>query len=133
MSAQKYIISLAFIVAVFLAINTVPINGAISQYAAAANKSNHLIVGYRVPGDRLVLRQNIVKESSWMRVVTEERTFNVSSWERITMIQSLDQKTNGNGASASLLKGGPGFFNVTIRYKSQRGHGINHVMEIYAR
>lgn len=131
MSAQKYMIGLAFLVAVLLAINTVPTDGAVGLYAA--NKSNHLIVGYRVPGDRLVLRQNIVKDSSWMRVITLERTFNVSSWERITLIQSLDQKTNGNGASASLLKGGPGFNNATLRYKSQRNHSINHIVEVYAR
>ncbi|XP_029176622.1 probable salivary secreted peptide [Nylanderia fulva] len=132
MSAQKYIIGLAFIVAVFLAINTVPTDGAIGQYAAAANKSNNLIVGYRVPGDRLVLRRNIFKPSSWMKVIILEQTFNVSSWERITMIQSLDQMTNGKGAFASLLKGGPGFTNVTLRFTSQRNNSISHIVNIYA-
>lgn len=131
MSAQKYIIGLAFLVATLVAINTVPADGAFNQFAA--NKSNHLIVGYRVPGDKLVLRQNIVRNSSWLKVVVVEKTFNVSTWERITLIQSLDQKTNGNGANASLLKGGPGFSNVTLKFKSQRGHGINHIVEIYAR
>ncbi|KAL6425367.1 hypothetical protein ACFW04_009513 [Cataglyphis niger] len=106
MSAQKFVFSLAFTIAVLLAVNTVPANGAIEQQAA--NKSNHLIVGSRVPGDRLVLRQNVFKNSSWMK------------------------KTNGNGATASLLKGGPGFNNVTLRFKSQRGHSINHVVELYA-
>jgi hypothetical protein len=132
MSAQKYIIGLAFLVAVLLAINTAPTNGAVDQHAAA-NKSHHLIVGYRVPGDRLVIRQNIVKNSSWMKVQVIEKTFNVSAWERLTLVQSLDQKTNGNGASASLLGGGPGFSNVTLKFKSKRGHGINHIVELYAR
>src|SRR5580765_6929388 len=98
MSAQKYTISLAFLVAVLLAINTAPTNGAVDQHAAT-NKSHHLIVGYRVPGDRLILRQNIVKNSSWLKVQVIEKTFNVSASERITLVQSLDQKTNGNGAS----------------------------------
>lgn len=130
MSAQKFIFGLAFAIAVLLAINTVPANGAIDQQAT--NKSNHLIVGSRVPGDRLVLRQNVFKNSSWMKVVIVEQTFNISAYQRITLLQSLDQKTNGNGASASLLRGGPGFNNVTLRFKSQRGHSINHVVELYA-
>ncbi|KAL6425366.1 hypothetical protein ACFW04_009513 [Cataglyphis niger] len=130
MSAQKFVFSLAFTIAVLLAVNTVPANGAIEQQAA--NKSNHLIVGSRVPGDRLVLRQNVFKNSSWMKVTILEQTFNISIYQRITLLQSLDQKTNGNGATASLLKGGPGFNNVTLRFKSQRGHSINHVVELYA-
>ncbi|EFN73881.1 hypothetical protein EAG_09984 [Camponotus floridanus] len=131
MSAQKYIIGLAFLVAALMAINTVPANGAVNQLAT--NKSHHLVVGYRVPGDKLVLRQNIVKNSSWMKVIIIEKTFNISTWQRITLVQSLDQKTNGNGATASLLQGGPGFSNVTLRYKSVRGHSVNHILEIYAR
>ncbi|XP_072755701.1 probable salivary secreted peptide [Anoplolepis gracilipes] len=131
MSAQKYIFGLAFLVAVFLTINTIPANGAIDS--KAVNKSNHLIVGYRLPGDRLVIRQNVIKNSSWMKVITLELTFNISSWERITLLQSLDQKTNGNGATATILKGGPGHSNVTLKFKSQRGHSINHTVELYAR
>lgn len=133
MSAQKYIIGLAFLVAALLAVNSVPASGAVNSYAAADNKSHHLIVGYRMPGDRLVLRQNVVKNSSWMKIVTEEKTLNVSSWERITQLRALDQKTNGNGAYASILRGGPAHSNVTIRFKSQRGHGINFIVELYAR
>ncbi|XP_070151807.1 probable salivary secreted peptide [Polyergus mexicanus] len=130
MSTQKYMVGLTFLIAVLLAINTVPASGAVDQHAT--NKSNHLIVGSRVPGDRLVFRQGVFKNSSWMKVVIVEQTFNVSTWQRITLLQSLDQKINGNGASASILKGGPGFNNVTLRFKSQRGHSINHVVELYA-
>lgn len=134
MSSQKYVLSLAFVIAALVAINTIPTaSGTTYNYAAPANKSHHLIVGYRMPGDRLVLRNNIVKNSSWMKVQTVEKTFNISQWERITLLQALDQKTNGNGAYASILKGGPGNSNVTMKFKSQRGHGINFTIEIYAR
>ncbi|XP_024874518.1 probable salivary secreted peptide [Temnothorax curvispinosus] len=132
MSAYKYIAGLAFLVTVLLTINTVPANGSIDSYAPA-NKSHHLIVGYRMPGDRLVLKDRIIKNSSWMKVVTVEKTFNVSRWERITMVEALDQKTNGNGAHATVLKGGPGHNNVTLKFKSQRGHSINFVVQLYAR
>lgn len=133
MSGYKYIIGLAVLVAALLTIDTVPTaNGAIASYAAE-NKSHHMTIGSRMPGDRLVLKENIIKDSSWMRIVTVEKTYNVSQYERITMVQALDQKTNGNGAYASMLNGGPGQSSVTIKLKSQRGHGINFVIEVYGR
>lgn len=102
-------------------------------YGSNNNKSHDLVIGYRMPGDRLILRQSIIKNSSWGRIVTDERTFNTTRFERITQVRALDQKTNGNGAYASILFGGPGWNNVTIRFKSQRGHGINFIVEVYSR
>lgn len=129
----KYIsISLVLLVAALLTVNTVncqPANGA----DTLDNKSHNLVVGSRMPGDKLVLKETIIKDSSWLRVQTVQKTFNVSSWERITMVEALDQKTNGNGAYASILNGGPGHNNVTIKLKSQRSHGINFTVQIYAR
>ncbi|CAK9826229.1 Probable salivary secreted peptide [Anthophora retusa] len=133
MSGQKLFLYLVIVATAVIAteVSSVPQGG---KYAAnSSNASHNLIIGYRLPGDRLVLSQNVVKPSAWMRVVTEEKTFNVSKWERITMVRALDQKTNGNGAYASILNGGPGSSNVTIRFKSQRGHGINFVVELYSR
>ncbi|XP_011634876.1 probable salivary secreted peptide [Pogonomyrmex barbatus] len=130
MSAYKYIIGLTILVTALLTINTVPTNGA--SYAPA-NKSHNLIVGGRLPGDRLVLRESVVKNSSWMKVQIVQKTFNISKWERITMVEALDQKTNGNGAYASILNGGPGHSNVTLRFKSQRGHSVNFIVQLYAR
>ncbi|XP_031834359.1 putative salivary secreted peptide [Nomia melanderi] len=133
MSAQKLVICLviAVIAVITSEVNSTP---ALNPYASnSSNKSHNLIVGYRMPGDRLVLRQNIIKKSAWMQIVTEQKTFNVSKWERITLVNALDQKTNGNGAYASLLQGGPGYNNVTLRFKSQRGHGINFIVELYSR
>lgn len=132
MLANKYIIAVGLVIATLLAINTGTASGFGSNYAAE-NKSHNLVLGYRLPGDRLVFKQSVVKNSSWMRIVTEEKTFNTTRNERITLLQCLDQKTNGNGAYASVLQGGPGHSNVTVRFKSQRGHGINFVVEIYSR
>ena len=97
------------------------------------DNSHNLVVGYRLPGDKLVLRQSVIKNSSWMRVVVIEKSFSISEFDRITLLQALDQKTNGNGAYASILEGGPGHNNVTMRFKSQRGHGINFIVELYSR
>lgn len=133
MSANKLIIYMAIVaITVFFSqVSSTPYNG----YFAAnnTNKSHNLIVGSRMAGDRLSLKENIVKNSSWMQIVTVQKTFNVSPWERITQVQALDQKTNGNGAFASILNGGPGFSNVTLKFKSQRGHGINFVVQIFSR
>ncbi|KOX73822.1 putative salivary secreted peptide [Melipona quadrifasciata] len=133
MVAGKVIAFLAIVAvaAIFTEVNSVP---RVGPYASNnSNKSHDLIIGYRMPGDRLGMKNRVTKKSSWMQIVTEQRTFNVSRWDRITLVQALDQKTNGNGAYASVLNGGPGHQNVTIRFKSQRGHGIDFIVELYAR
>lgn len=106
----------------------------LDHYAAnTTNKSHHLIAGSRLPGDRLYYQEYIVKSSSWLQIVSVEKSFNVSKNLRITQLQALDQKTNGNGAYAKIVKGGPGTSNVTIKFKSQRSHGINFLVLLYAR
>lgn len=107
--------------------------GALAPIEVLGDKSHHLIVGSRQPGDRLSLTETVVKESKWMRKVIVEKTFPVPWPSTITQVEALDQKTNGNGAVASILQGGPGSSSVTIRFKSQRGHGINFRVEIYSR
>ncbi|XP_047354837.1 probable salivary secreted peptide [Vespa velutina] len=122
---------------IVVAIAVVVIAGVESDYVPRAHleeyaaKSHNLTIGYRKPGDRRVHTQNIVKKSSWMRIVTAEVSINTSSI--INMVGVYDQKTDGTGAFPSVLKGGPGNRNVTLRFKSQRGHGINFVVEVYAR
>lgn len=131
MSAHKYIIVLGFMIAAAVAVNLATADDV--DHFAPANKSHHLIVGYRLPGDRMVLKQAINVNSSWMKVKQIQKTFNTTRNERITLIRAMDQKTNGKGAYASILRGGPGHTNVTMKFKSQRGHGINFIVEIYAR
>lgn len=129
----KFVYLLAFLVSIAAVANGEPVPSQIGNYAAT-NASHNLIVGARQPGDSLVLRQSVIKSSSWMQIVTVQQTFNSTYYRpRITQIRALDQKTNGNGAFASLLNGGPGRNNVTMRFKSQRGHGINFIVELYAR
>ncbi|XP_066589766.1 probable salivary secreted peptide [Prorops nasuta] len=132
MAAQKIFVLLALLVAVTAASSLYP-NGHPEQFASANNKSHHLTVGYRAPGDRLVLRQSVQKNSSWMQVISVTKTFNASRYDRITQVNAFDQKVNGKGAYPSLLQGGPGYNNVTLKFKSQRGHGINFIVELYAR
>lgn len=132
MLPYKYIISLAVFVVALLAVNTVPASEVYASYAPA-NKSHNLVLGNRMPGDRLLYKEHIVKGSLWLKIVTVERTYNASTWERITMIEALDKDTNGNGAYASILNGGLGHSNVTIGLKSQKSHGINFIIQLYGR
>ncbi|XP_011686767.1 PREDICTED: probable salivary secreted peptide [Wasmannia auropunctata] len=129
MTAYKYIIGLTVLLAVLLTVNSVPANGALDTYA---NKSHDFVVGSRKLGDRVVFKENIIKDSSWQRFVTVEKTFNALWYDRITMIQAFDQETDGNGAYASILSGGPGHRNVTMKFQSQRSYGINFIVQVYA-
>ncbi|KAL7303296.1 hypothetical protein TKK_0004487 [Trichogramma kaykai] len=102
-------------------------------YYAKANQSHNLIMGVRQPGDRLVYQESIVKPSKFLQVISVEKSFNVSNGYYLTQIRAMDQKTNGNGAFATRVRGGPGYNNVTLSFKSQRGHGINFLVQLYAR
>lgn len=100
---------------------------------AAANKSHHLVVGQRQAGDALVYQENIYKPSSWLQTVELIKTFNVTGNFAITQVLALDQKTDGNGAYAYLLGGGPAASAVKLRFKSQRSHGIKFIVQLYAK
>ncbi|XP_078051633.1 putative salivary secreted peptide [Augochlora pura] len=134
MSAQKLIACLAIALVAVIATEVASAPNFENYASNNNNKSHHLIVGYRVPGDRVIIRENLVVPSSPLQVKSITKVYNTTSqWEKITLVEALDQKTNGNGAYASLLNGGPGHNNVTLKFKSQRGHGINFLVVIYAR
>jgi hypothetical protein len=67
------------------------------------------------------------------RGVTADTTIDVVAWQRITMVEALDQNDRGNGAYASVVGGGPGHSSVSLHFKSQRSHSINFVVQVYAR
>ena len=98
---------------------------AVSSYA----QSHNMTVGTRYPGDTLLLHERIYKESEFLRKVVVEKNFQVHGI--ITQIVAEDQKTNGNGAEASVLGGGPGQREVKMKFKSQRGHSIKFVVKIF--
>lgn len=49
----------------------------------------------------------------------------------INYIHVLDQMPNGKGGYATLLRGGVGFNNTGLHLKSQRGEGLNFMIDIY--
>ncbi|KAK0085229.1 hypothetical protein PV325_005564 [Microctonus aethiopoides] len=104
-----------------------------NQLDQSGNQSHNLIVGGREYGDREVHVEHITKPSSWFQIVTLEKTINIYGASRITQIQAFDQKTNGNGAYANIQAGGPGNNFVTLKFKSQRNHGIDFRVVIWAK
>ncbi|KAK0168622.1 hypothetical protein PV327_002400 [Microctonus hyperodae] len=98
-----------------------------------SNKSHNLLVGSRRNGDRLVIQQYVIQSSGASQFITVQKTFNVSKYEKITLIRALDQKNDGTGAYPSLLKGGPGTSNATLEFKSQKNKSINFLVMIYSK
>ncbi|XP_046735893.1 probable salivary secreted peptide [Diprion similis] len=129
--ALVFVVGLVATASVSFGPNAVPF--AYQGKALPANASHNLILGERKFGDRLLIRQAVVKSSAWLQIVKEDVTFHTLNRENITQVKALDQKTNGNGAYPSITYGGPANHNVTIHFKSQRGHGINFIVEIYGR
>ena len=90
-----------------------------------------MIVGYRVPGDWLLQKEDVVKDKQFLQGVTLTKTFTGNGKSIITQIKALDQKTNGNGAYATIISGGVGESYVTIKFKSQRNHSIKFKVKLH--
>ncbi|XP_015122390.1 probable salivary secreted peptide [Diachasma alloeum] len=103
-----------------------------SSYTAGQKKSHDMIAGSRLPGDRLVHREYIVRSSS-PGEITIQRIFSAPRFEKITQVRALDQTNNGTGGYANIVRGGPGLGNVTINFTSQRNYGLRFLIQIYSR
>ncbi|XP_063984392.1 probable salivary secreted peptide [Diachasmimorpha longicaudata] len=102
------------------------------SYGAGQKKSHDLVAGSRLPGDRLVHREYIVRSSSRGQI-SIQRMFSAPRFEKITQVLALDQTNNGTGGYASIVRGGPGLGNVTLNFKSQTNYGLRFLVQIYSR
>ncbi|KAK0168624.1 hypothetical protein PV327_002402 [Microctonus hyperodae] len=103
------------------------------HHSTHTNKSHDLIVGSRTSDDSMALEQNIIKSGNWLKKNVIKQSFNISESQIITQIKALDQDVHGHGAHVSLIEGGPGYNNVSLKFKSQRDHGINFKIVIFAK
>ncbi|KAL7300532.1 hypothetical protein TKK_0006530 [Trichogramma kaykai] len=100
----------------------------------AVTRPNDVFVGARIPGDRIIQRERIVKDASKIgRKAIVSKTFSGDGYSNITYIRALDQHTNGHGATATIISGGTGFKFVTMKFKSERFRGIDFVVELYGK
>ncbi|XP_055697703.1 probable salivary secreted peptide [Phlebotomus papatasi] len=99
-------------------------------------QSHNMQWGNTTHYDQLLHRAFVKKSSSFMQTKTTEYSWpNATNSQprnrTITCIRALDQYVNGKGGYATLRAGGVGFNHTTIRFKSQRGHGFDFILEIY--
>ncbi|XP_003426707.1 probable salivary secreted peptide [Nasonia vitripennis] len=100
----------------------------------AVNKSNHLVVGNRQYGDKIIYSENI--EEKFLitgKKLILNRTILAPNNYVITQVRALDKITDGTGAEPIVTGGGPDLTWVSLRFKSQRWHGIYFIVEVYAR
>lgn len=100
----------------------------------AVNKSNHLVVGNRQYGDKIIYNESI--EEKYLitgQKLILNRTILAPNSYVITQIRALDKITDGTGAEPTVTGGGPDLTWVTLRFKSQRWHGIYFNVEVYAK
>lgn len=97
-------------------------------------QSHHLIVGSRLPGDSDLTRDYIYIRPQSMRIITFEKIINITfSNAKITQVAAYDQKSDGTGAYAVIISGGPGFQYVGLRFVSQVDRGIDFVVELFGK
>ncbi|XP_043461989.1 probable salivary secreted peptide [Leptopilina heterotoma] len=132
MAYEKIIFVLLFATALILVANVSPTTG-YNNYNRGKNISHNFIIGSRRPGDRLVMQQNITASASTFKIVTRRVQFLLQAGKNITQLAALDQKIDGTGAYVTLESGGVGKRNATLRFKSQRSHGIHFIVKIFAR
>lgn len=102
-------------------------------FISAEAQSNNLSLGDRVIGDQLLLQTSVEEEYKFLQKVSLEKTFSTTGGTKITRVEALDRKTDGTGAYVTVLGGGVGENYVSLRFKSQRNHGIHFVVNLYGR
>lgn len=96
--------------------------------------SNSLIVGKREAGDQSVHNENIAEKASVIgKKVIVTMNITVPPNYYVTQVECWDQASDGTGAEATLTGGGPGASSVSLRFKSQRFHGVYVKVEVFAK
>lgn len=92
--------------------------------------------GERGGKDILLAKEKVSKLFVIGLSVSTKYTFYQKSYldaRTITYIEVEDQKKKDKGAVVTLVSGGPGSKGCTLKFKSERGKGINDIVKIYGR
>ncbi|XP_033212307.1 probable salivary secreted peptide [Belonocnema kinseyi] len=131
MASYKLVFLLAMAGAITLVFDVLPSSG--FEFFKTKKVSSDFILGSRLSGDRLILQKTIYRTAKSWKSISLRVSFNASKHVRITQVVAYDQKRNGKAAVVKLFKGGPGKQNITLKFKSRRGHGINYIVKVYGR
>lgn len=98
-----------------------------------SSQSHNMVLGSRGLRDRLLFHQVIAKSGRFLRIVSYDFKYPPAHRNNILINQVVvnDKNKNGNGGYAKFLYGGPNHKNVTIRFNSQRGKGLDFEVFIY--
>ena len=133
MASLKYSTSLFFLIATVAVIAVDPMSLSEDNNFVESD-SHHLIIGKKQPNDDLVYQETIGISASLIgKKVTLEKTFNAILNHVITQVRAIDIKSDGTGAYAMATAGGPGHQSVTLRFESQRFHGIYFIVQLFAK
>lgn len=130
MTSLKTLSLVAIILVMGVTVNSSPV----SLDVFAVGKSNDLVVGQRQARDSLVYTESITEKflvSGKKLIIT--KNIEVPNGYVITQVRALDKATDGTGAEATVIGGGPDMDWISLRFKSQRWRGIYFNIEVYAK
>nr|BAN20141.1 unkown protein [Riptortus pedestris] len=126
------------VLAVLVAVGTVLLvqvpSGNAWPESCGNNKTHNFTFGRRGYYDRLIFTTHEVKSRSFLQKLSYDITVPPKGAPQrnvITYIEVLDQYRDSNGGCAYLNGGGVGNKNVTLHIKSQKGEGVNFVINVY--
>uniref|UniRef100_T1GPN3 Lipocalin/cytosolic fatty-acid binding domain-containing protein n=1 Tax=Megaselia scalaris TaxID=36166 RepID=T1GPN3_MEGSC len=103
---------------------------------AIVSAKNDYEWGQKGEKDILLAEQKVTKAFFVGLSVSTKYTFSQKGnldAKTITYIEVNDNKKKENGAVVTLASGGPGSKGCTLKFKSQKGKGINDTVKIYGR
>ena len=101
--------------------------------SAVAFQAEILKIGTCNQYNELIETRNVDKSYKPLWVSETEKTFGNNNYSPISCIIVYNIKDNKHPAKVIVRAGGPGNNFVTLKFKSDRGHGIHTKVEIYRR
>ncbi|XP_073990187.1 probable salivary secreted peptide isoform X1 [Rhodnius prolixus] len=95
--------------------------------------SHTAVLGKRAPDDKLLYRNRIRKDYQFLGFAGKFIKYPLEGQERknITLIEIIDQYTDGNGGCFAIKKGGVGYDHVDLFLISQFMRGLDFIVKIY--
>lgn len=105
----------------------------VSLAVLALSNAKNMTIGRPESGERQLQFAHVKVPSKWLQIVKETKTFQGDGRSRITHVELIDNNKKGNGATPTIISGGPGAAFVTVEFKSKRGHSIDFFVNVYGK
>lgn len=111
----------------------IPIVVLLSAIITISNADRDLVIGDRQSGDNLIEQRQVEKDAWPFMIVEKTETIMGDGNSVITRVEIIDTKKQETSAKAAILSGGPGMSYVTVKFESERGHGIHYIIKVYGK